>query len=210
MRIRADHLLTLLLVAGFIAGCSGYKAQYDIGLVKADKPEGAEQLFGDHDILKVQEDGHDQSFFEDGFVKIVWTPTSSEVALELTNKTSGPIKIAWDDVKFIDDQGKQQRAVHSGTKYSEINKPQEPSVIERNGSLSDAVFPADNVVYRDARWQRDPMFPNFAVSRNAEHFDDDVQQYVGKSFKLLLPLEAEGTVYEYSFTFKISNVVVAK
>lgn len=210
MRIRADLLLALLLVAGFIAGCSGYTAQYDIGLTKADRPEGAQQLFGNHDILKVEEDGHDLSYFEDGLVKIVWTPTASEVALDLTNKTSNTIKIAWDDAKLIDGQGNQQRVIHSGVKFSEVDKPQEPSLIEPNGSLSDVVFSADNIYYSDARWQKKPMFPTFAVSRNAENFDEDVQANVGKSFKLILPLETDGSVHEYSFTFKISNVEVTK
>jgi hypothetical protein len=210
MRIRADHLLTLLLVAGLVAGCSGYRAQYDIGLITASRPDGAEQLFGKYDIHKVKEDGPDQSFFEDGFVKIVWTPTALEVALELTNKTSNPIKIIWDDAKFIDSEGNQQRAIHSKVKLSEVDKPQEPSIVEQSGSLSDTVIPADNIIYRDARWQKKPMFPNFAVSRKAEHFDDDVQAFVGKSFKVILPLETDGTVHEYSFTFKISDVEVTK
>jgi hypothetical protein len=210
MRIRIGHMLTMLVVIALFMGCSGYRAQYDIGLIKADRPQGAMQQYGEQDILKVEEDGPDQSYFEDGFVKIMWIPTAEEIALELTNKTAQPIKILWDDAKIIDDKGDQHRIIRSGIEYSKADQALIPSMVEANGTIKEKVFPADNLFYSDARWQRKPMFPNFAVSRKAEHFDENVQEYVGKSFKILLPLETSGTVHEYSFTFAVSSVEVVK
>ncbi len=210
MRMHVDRLFLLLMAATVIAGCSAYRANYDIGLVKAVRPESAEAQYGKHDIIKVEENGPDQSFFEDGLVKIVWTPTASEVAFELTNRTSRPIKINWEDAKFVDKAGSARRIIHSTVDYAKAGEVQEATVVEGNASLADALFPVDNVFYSDMRWQRKPMFQTFAMSRKAEHFEDDVQKHVGEKFDVTLPLEIGGTVHVYSFTFEVTNVEVTK
>ncbi|MFH1754636.1 MAG: hypothetical protein ABIA59_02935 [Candidatus Latescibacterota bacterium] len=210
MRIRVERFLLSLLVSALISGCSGYRANYDIGLVKADRPVGAVESYGKHDILKVEEDGPDLSYFEDGLVKIIWTPTAEEVAFEITNKTTNPITIVWEQAKFIDDAGAAHRTVHSGVSYTAVSDPQEPSIIKANETHRDLIFSADNIFYSDARWQRKPMFQTFAMSRNAENFDADIQANVGKSFSVVLPLAVNGTVHEYSFAFEVTGVQVGQ
>jgi hypothetical protein len=210
MRFSVDRIFLVLAAAVLIAGCSGYRASYDIGLVKAVRPGEAEAQFGTHDIKKVQEDGPDQSFFEDGLVKIVWIPTAEEIAFELTNQTSQSITIRWEDAKFIDDSGSSHRIIRSTVDYAKADEPQEATVVEGDGSLQEAIFPADNLFYSDLRWQRKPIFQTFAMSRKAEHFEEDVQENIGKSFDISLPLEVGGKVHEYIFSFKVANVIVQK
>lgn len=210
MRLRVDRIFLFAAAAALLAGCSGYRASYDIGLVKAVRPAAAESKYGQQDISRVKENGPDQSFFEDGLVKIVWTPTADEVAFELTNKTSQPLVIRWEDAKFIDSDGTEKRLVHSGVDYAKKNDPQEATVVEGGATLRDAVCPADNIYYSDLRWQRKPLFPTFAMSRKVENFEEEVQAYIGKSFRILLPLEIDGTVQVYSFSFEVMDVVVGE
>jgi hypothetical protein len=210
MRMRVDRMFLVLTAAVLLAGCSGYRASYDIGLVKAVRSEAAEAQYGMHDIIKVEENGPDQSFFEDGLVKIVWTPTAEEIAFELANRTSKPIKIKWEEAKFIDDSGSSRRIIHSAVDYAKADNLQEETVVEGNASLQDAIFPADNVFYSDLRWQRKPFFQTFAMSRKVENFEEDVQKNIGKSFEVSLPLEVDGVVHVYSFSFQVMNVEVTK
>lgn len=208
MKTRVSLSGWLVPVVCLVIGCSTYRAHYDIGLTTVDRPAAIMEKYGSHDVTKIEENGPDISSFEDGLVKIVWTPTAYDAAFVLTNKTNQPIRILWDNVVFIDEEGTSHRVVHAGVNHSEADDFQDPVLIKANGKYKDAIFPAGNFVYRSGNWHKDPLFPTLSVSRQANSMEQEASEFIGKSFQIILPLEVDNAANEYVFTFKVSNVEV--
>jgi len=197
------------VVMAFLTGCTTYRAYYDIGLTEVERPAQAKQRYGEQKVTQIEEEGVNKYLFEDEMVKIVWIPTSSQVSFILTNKTNHSIKIVWDEAAFVDEKGISHRVMHSGVKYIDRNNPQPPSVVVRNGTITDLVIPTDNVYYVSGKyggWREAPLFP--ASSVTAEELRSKAQKYVGKTIQVLLPIQIEDVVNEYIFTFEVKSVNV--
>ena len=193
-----------------IAGCvPAHWAHYDIGLYTVERPAQARERYGESKIMKVQEEGVEKYYFEDEMVKIIWIPTPFQISFILTNKTSHSIKILWDEAAYVDENGVSHRVMHSGVKYIDRNNPQPPTVVVRKGTVSDLVFPTDYVYYASGKyggWRETPLFPNSGY--DIEELKEKAEKYVGKTLQVLLPLQIEGVVNEYIFSFKINSVKV--
>jgi hypothetical protein len=208
MNHRGCLIIFLVLAAGILWGCSTYRAQYDIGLTVVDRPTVIQEKFGDYDVTLTEETGPDISSFEDGLVKIIWTPTAYDVAFELTNKTDRSIRILWDQAEFIDLEGTSHRVVHADLDQAEADEFQEPAQVEPASTYRDAMFPAGSYVYRSGNWHKKPLLPSMSVSRQASGIEEQASEFVGKSFQIKLPLEVDDTASRYVFTFKVSDVEV--
>ncbi len=198
----------LWAAVSMLLGCSTYRAHYDIGLMSVERPAQAVEKYGAQDITTFEEKGSDRSFYEDGLVRIVWIPTASEVSFELTNKTEQPLKIIWEEAAFIDDSGESHRVVHSGVDYESVKDPQPSTVINEKGSYADAVFPAGYYHYIGGTLHKDPLYPNVSVSRKGDKLEEKGQSFIGKTFHVLLPLEIDGVVNKYVFSFTVVDVEV--
>jgi hypothetical protein len=208
MIIRVSLRGWLIPAVCLVIGCSTYRADYDIGLTSVDRPAEIQKKYGSYDVTKVKEVGSDISSFEDGLVRIVWTPSAYDAVFILTNKTNQPIKILWDNAVFVDEDGTNHRVVHGDVNHTEASEFQKPALIEPNGTYKDAIFPAGSFVYRSGNWHKKPLFPTISVSRQANSMEEEASEYVGKSFQIILPLEVDNAAHEYIFTFKVSNVEV--
>jgi hypothetical protein len=141
------------------------------------------------------------------------------MAFSLENKTEHSIKIPWDEAAFIDESGRSRRVMHAGVKFDDREKPQEASVVVPKGLLKDIVAPTDYVHWREGtkhtagRWEQKCLLPDFdfhSSSLKGEYatfadFDNAAQSKVGKTIQVLLPLEIEGVVNDYIFTFQIDS-----
>lgn len=195
-----------------LTGCATYRVDYDIGLYEVERPAQARERYGEQKITKVQEEGIEKYYFEDEMVQIAWIPIASPIASRmsfvLTNKTDHSIKIVWDEAAFVDTNGMSRRVMHSGVKYIDRNNPQPPSVVVRRGAITDDIIPSDNVVSSEyGGWSEEPLLPKFGI--DAQALKTKAEKYSGKTYQVLLPLEIEGIINEYIFTFKINNVEVA-
>jgi len=183
-------------------------AFYDFELQEVERPAQTKERYGDSKITTTQEAGVNKYVFEDEMVRVQWLPTTSAIHFSLINKTSHSIKIIWDEAAYVDENGSSHRVMHSGVKYIDRNNPQPPTIVVRNGSIEDLVFPTDNVYYlnlgcRLDGWQEIPLFPSIA------HSDEDLNtKYKNKTFQVLLPLQIEDVVNDYIFVFNIKNIQI--
>lgn len=200
-----------IVLTSNIAYPQSYFGQYDISLIDVERPAKAKQIYGEQKIGKSQEKGIYKHDFEDEMVKIIWLLDFYAVSLAIYNKTSYSIKILWDEACFVDVNGKSSRIVHTGVKYIDKNKPQVPTIIPRKGIKEDSIFPVDNIIdspglpivklrllpYPDPQGRTSEDIGSiFKLIKN---------NYVGKSFQILLPFEIEGVVNNYIFIFRINN-----
>ncbi|MGH7391531.1 MAG: hypothetical protein ACREM3_19030, partial [Candidatus Rokuibacteriota bacterium] len=197
-----------------------YTARYTISLSQVERPAKAKERYGEQKITQIQEEGALKYYFEDEMVRILWFPTSTNVAFVLNNKTDHSIRIVWNDAAFVDASGISHRVMHEGVKYADRNNPQPPSVIVRRGSVKDFILPTTNVHWVEGyysrytsipgRWSHMPLLPNSQVGGDPEKLRSTAQGLVGKTYQVLLPLQIEDVVNDYIFTFKVDRVEFAE
>jgi hypothetical protein len=144
--------------------------------------------------------------YEDGLIKIVWLPLSTQFSFSLTNKSDHSIKIIWDEAVYVNENGSSLKIFHSGVKYIDRGNSQPPTIVVKGAKLDDNIMPTDNVQFSSGNyggWYELPLFKNKASS--AEELNVFKSIYLGKVVKVLLPIKIEETTNEYLFTFKIED-----
>lgn len=147
----------------------------------------------------------DKLVFEHEFLAIGFVITYDRFAFELLNKTNNLVKINWNETTFIDSDAQSHRVIHSGIKFIDKEKEQQPTIVPPSAKVSDVILPTDYVEYRNVGllsaqyvWSTYPFLPK-ADKKEA-------QQFIGRSLGLFMSLEVNGEVKNYHFSFKINIV----
>ena len=93
-------------------------------MIAAEKSVGSQQKLEEQKIEPVVEEGITSYRTDDNMLRIDWRGTPFGVVFAVRNNTAGPAKIVWDDARFVDEQGRSHRVIHSGIGYEERNLPQ--------------------------------------------------------------------------------------
>ena len=213
MKMVCLSVIVLLFVSIPLGCATTDTVTYDIGLSAVERPENAKERYGKEKIGTLQEEDATKYSFEDDLIRIVWTATPEQLDFDLTNKTNHSIRIIWDKAVYVDEKGNSQRIMHSGVKYTDRNNPQPPTTVAKGATVSDLLFPAENVDWAGGPyggWQIKPLFPTSSTSGSPEDLLAQAKKYVGKSFHVLLPLDIEQAVKEYIFVFKVNDVVMGR
>jgi len=185
-----------------------YQGIYKIGLQEVEVPENKNDRYGKSTVVSFEEEGVLKYMYEDSLIKITWIPMTSQFGFSLLNKTNHSIKIIWDEAVYVNEKGLSQKVFHSGVKYVDKNNAQPPTVIVKNATVEDLIVPTDNVYYVSGKyggWRTKPLLQNSAMT--SEELDQITKDYIGKNLQILLPLEIEGEINEYLFTFKIEDFI---
>jgi hypothetical protein len=198
-------------------------ASYNSALVQIDRPEATKEQYGA--VVTIKPEAGNKYTYEDGLFSGIFFVATSRINFTISNKTEHSIKIVWDDAAFIEISGQSARLAHEGVKYADSNASQPPSVIPARQSLTDFVLPTNRVYYRKGYygtyysspggWEELPLV--LPASHHVESsdtsalatFTSDVEKNKGKRFGILLPLEIEGVVNEYTFWFEVQTATVA-
>jgi hypothetical protein len=197
-----------LILVLTLVGCVSFTGRYDLGLQEVERPESTRQRYGESKIVSLEEEGTTKYSYEDDIIKIVWLPLSTQFSLILQNKSDHSIRIIWDEAVYVDENGSSGRVIHSGVRLIDRNSPQPPTVVAKNATIDDIIVPTENIYYVSGQyggWQTAPLFKNSASSQ--EELDVLTQKYIGKMVKILLPLQIEDTVNEYTFVFKVESFI---
>lgn len=193
------------------------KAKYDISLIDVERSVGNSELPRKPKIEKVIEKGVVGYSFEDETVKMIWRGMPVDIVFTINNKTDHPIKIAWNESRFIDMEGTGRRLNHSGIGYEERNLSQPPTIIAAGSKLEDFIHPADyfhwiplgdvNSDKKEGYWDRAPFLPT-QIKGTAKELKAKTDTVIGKTFRVILPLEIKNVRIEYICTFKIDKADV--
>jgi len=194
-------------------------ARYDIMMITAEKSVGSQQKLEEQRIDTVVEEGITKYRSEDNRVRIEWRATPIDVVFTVNNKTDGPVKIVWDEARFMDEKGRSHRLIHSGIGYEESNLPQLPTVIAGGMNLQDFIHPLDYFQWieihgmrsdnQQGYWDRAPFLPT-KIKGSAEELRVKAEAVVGKTFQVTLPLEISSVRTDYLSTFRITNVDITE
>lgn len=157
--------------------------------------------------------------FEDEIIKIKFGGDEKQINFNLTNKTSEPIKILWDNSAYIDIFRTSHRVMHKGVRFVERDRVQPPTTVAPDTGIDDLIIPVDNVVSVTSDthyifsqstinlvpvgdglgWMAMPLFPSYGEGK-------DEELYKGKQFGILLALDTGNKTKNYLFKFKIDDV----
>ncbi len=193
-------------------------ASYDISLLSVEKSTGTEKVYEKQRIETVIEEEIQKFYFEDEMVRIKWRPAPDDIVFVVNNKTDSPVKIIWDEGKFIDENAVTHRLLHSGIGYEDRNDIHPPTIIYAKDSLEDFVYPADYWQKEESgkkshknqdHWKRVSFLPTH-IRGTADELRTKAEPLVGKTFQVILPLQINGVRYGYTCTFVINKVYVTE
>jgi hypothetical protein len=141
--------------------------------------------------------------YEDEFVDFEWEITDIP-RFHLTNKTQNTIKLAWNDAVYQDDKGNTQKVMHEGVRFIDKSKDIPESSILSLGNINEIVLPVDHIIYFNG-WTIYPLFSDKVKHKYIKNATDRIN----KNIKIMLPFVIGSDLYEYTFIFKITNVIVS-
>lgn len=185
-----------------------YTAMYDVSLSAVESPADAKKQFGETKVVTFKEGEVSKYRYEDDFIDIVWYVSLKQFNFKLTNKSNHTIKINWDDISFVDYDGKVGRVMHAGVKYTDRNSSQPASTVPRGANIEDILLPTENVYYVSGQyggWREKYLIP--CVYDTPEKFAAGANDYVGKTMKVLMPIMIENVQNDYTFEFNIASLL---
>jgi hypothetical protein len=204
-------LLILLFTGVMLQSCGMFSfvtANYSVGLSSVESPANAKQQFGETKVVNFKDGNLSKYRYEDDYIEIVWFVSSKQFNFELKNKSGHTIKINWDDVCYVDINGKTGRVMHSGVKYTERNNSQPATTVPKNATISDILLPTDNVYFLSGQyggWQETTLIPSRYNTQ--EEYNTLAKQYVGKKMTILMPIMIENVQNDYTFEFSIDELI---
>jgi len=183
-----------------------------------EKSNGTEKVYEKQRIETILEEGIPKFYFEDEMVGIKWRPTPNDIVFVVHNKTDNPVKIVWDEGKFIDEEGVIHRLLHSGIGYEERNDFHPPTIIYAKNTLEDFVYPADCWQKEESgkkshknqgHWKRGSFLPT-QIRGTAEELRTKAEPFIGKTFQVILALQINSVRTDYVCTFIVNNVDVTE
>ena len=136
--------------------------------------------------------------FQDSDIKIDWTILDSSFEFTLQNLSESSKKILWDNMSFVDIFKESNKVINGETIKAHIGMPQPASIVPKGTKFS-----AVGVPYPKRR---------FILNRYLcpEELADSQQNERKYEIGILLPIEKEGNIKEYLFTFKVDDIIVKK
>lgn len=209
--MKIKNLLLLMVSVLTLSSCGAFKsyvASYSVGLTSVESPADAKQQFGETKVVNFDENGVSKYRFEDDYIDIVWYVDSKEFNFVLTNKSDHSLKINWDDISFVDINGKVGRVMHSGVKYTDRNNSQPATTVPKGANISDLLLPTGNVYYVSGQyggWREKYLIP--CIYKSSEEMQSGASLYVGKNMTIMMPIMIENVQNDYTFTFNIDKLL---
>lgn len=184
-----------------------YEATYDMALDNVKRPADAQDRWGEQEMIET-----DSSYvFEDGFVKATWIPLGSIFFVRMENKTDNSIRIDWNQSAFVGPDGSSETLVHGEMKRYQIGQEVAPTVIPADGRVESLVGPeggfGDN---GPLPRRRQVQGGGSDGSDPGANFRQEVSDLEGKTVQVLMPLQIEDELNEYTFTFRVNGVSVSE
>jgi hypothetical protein len=159
--------------------------------------------------------------FEDSDVEFRFVPASESIRVSIRNKTDHEINVVRDKAEYIDSAGKSRR-IHYGNDYEQEVKHFAVNTssivplwrIDPGSEITGYVWlnnwpdfhlgqgPGNDPISTPNIHNRmEPFFPRFS-------FEGEGEDLKGSTFNLVLPIDFDGQISNYAFTFLIDDVVV--
>ena len=156
--------------------------------------------------------------FEDGNVQFRFVPSPENIWIAIKNNTDQDINLVRDNVEYIDPLGESRR-IHYGYDYvdevrsfTQVYHLYDPPMrIEAGSEITGNVWvniwpdfcigqDRHSITTASINYLMEPLFPRYSFEGKGENLKDS-------TFSLVLPIDFNGHVSNYTFTFMINDVV---
>lgn len=186
-------------------GCAmtGTNVYYNVGIDQVERPADAEERYGEYKVTEQDTAETTEYVYEDDLLAAGWLFVNDAMLLTVENKTDHSIKVLLNEGAFVMPSGGSQRILTGDMSYSERNNEVQPIVVPKGATSSAMLLPADNLNFGDYGLSITPILQ--PASSMGEVSEDEVRENVGKKMSILLPVEIQDTVNEYTFTFRVAG-----
>lgn len=199
------NLIQLLIISFLFTGCFA-PTQLQLQMQNANKYTYKHVLIGDN--------VSNGSTFNDGKIKLDFAVGVKEIDFTLTNLTSSPIKIIWDETALVL-FAESKRVIHKGVKFIDRNNSQPPTLVAPNSVVDDLVSPSEYIYFNQgyyvnalanqrSSWESYPLF--YSSDMGDEKTRNIINALKGHRYRLFMPIEVDGVKKNYTFEFEISEV----
>jgi len=158
--------------------------------------------------------------FEDDNVQFSFIPSSESIRVTIENKTDHKINLVRDNAEYIDYLG-ESRMIHYGYDYVQEVRNFEgyrlyvsPITIDSDSEISGYVWvniwpdfcigqDRHSITTAQINYLMEPLFPRYSFEGKGEDLKDS-------TFSLILPIDFDGYISNYMFTFMINDVIEQK
>jgi len=176
-------------------------------LVEVQRTPLAEQSFG---LKAFRGDSAEGStwMFEDGLVRLTWLADDRQMIFILINKSDQTIRIPWERAALVDQEGNSQAVLHGGVKQDDCAAAKTPSVVVAKATLQDVVVGCKRIKFEYREWRVGPIVDfRFASPVEVDAVEASTRQaFLGKRLTVLLPIQVESAVHEYTFAFELGRI----
>ncbi len=194
----------LALALTILTSCGGIKGNYAVPMMKV---ENTINFKGD--ISTKPNGSRTESYYKDDLISIVWMFRKNDIWFSLRNKSEKTMEIIWDKAVYVDEYGVSNKVIHSGVKYKEREKTQLPTVVASESAIIDYLIPVDKVFFIEGKYGGWSIYNLLRSS----HSDDEAMLYYNEKYKdarlkVLLPLQIDNNLIEYTFVFELGEFYV--
>jgi hypothetical protein len=138
-------------------------------------------------------------------ITTVWSYTNkSRLNFKIKNNSKSTIRIIWNDAAYVNANGSTDRIMHLGVKYTDRNESQPPTSIPSGAYIEDVIIPTSVVSYEPYfGWTEGNLF---GVSKHKRVAKGQLENTYGKKVKVLLPIEKDGIITDYEFSFTVISL----
>lgn len=145
-------------------------------------------------------DGVANMAFTDDIIAIDWSyDVKHRLDFKLKNKSDKLIKILWDNGAYIGNTGRSNRIIHSNVKFIDKDKAQHPTSLHPQSYIDDLVVPTSIIRYSD-------VLEVWSVGTLVGGSQKELDSYYGQNVKVILPIEIDDIIIDYTFTFEIRKL----
>lgn len=202
--MKKTNLFLLSCITLLLSSCYVHKALYSISLASVERPQNHLEKNGQLEISSFKDGDIPKYSYTDSLIDIVWYVSSTQFNFELKNKTNHTIKINWDDISYVDCNGRASRVIHQGILLADRNNAQAPLSIPRGALIKDLLLPVDNIIFVGG-WQYKTLIPSYYKSEKQKK--ENATSYLNRNLMIMMPIIIEGVKNDYSFIFNIDKVL---
>lgn len=204
---RAVRLLFLIAIFVAAAGCtSSRNASYNATIDSVERPSDAAERYGEYTVSET-----DSSYvYEDDLIRAGFLNSGGSVLMNVENKTEHSIQMRLEEGAFVMPDGSSERILTGDMSFANRNQEVQPITVPSRASTTATLIPQGSISMGQYGLTVAPLFQPDLVGGPGQNTStvDDVRENLGETFSLLLPIEIQGNVNEYTFSFEVIGAKV--
>jgi len=202
----------LAVLAFAVLGCAGpNQITYNTGIESVERPTDTKERYGEYTVTRQDTTDGSKYIYEDDLIRAGWLYSGGSMLLTLKNKSEHSIQARLEQGAFVMPDGGSERILLGDMSYANRNQEVQPITVPSGASTSTVLIPEGNVGFNEYSGVTvDDIFSPTRLVRTDPDTPEDVENNIGKTFSVLLPLEIQGTVNEYTFTFEVIGAKIGE